>query len=206
MQSAVTRADTDPVGDFDDFWLTHPNPTDEDILGFCRAWADYQRDTEHTHVGVEHPGWWGVEAVMDAEVNGGLPMLWRMIRCLCSVVSPDDEHIVAMIGIGPIENAFFSYGERAMDLIEPAAEFDPVLLTALQSVWLLGFARSAADRRAARQTWAWPRSVAPPTLDNACYVNLAIAPDPPGCPLPVFERGPDAARDGRGGPARGPCA
>lgn len=60
--------------------------------------------------------------------------VWRVISCLCNVVDADDAHVVEMIGVSPVEDAFFDYGEEAMDLIEPAAERDPVLLAALESV------------------------------------------------------------------------
>ncbi len=55
---------------------------------------------------------------------------------MCSVVDPGDEHVVEMIGVGPIEDALGIDGGGAMNLIEPAAAANPVLLTALESVWL----------------------------------------------------------------------
>jgi hypothetical protein len=156
--------DTNRVDDFDDFWEKHPDPTDDEIAAMCHAWATYQRETRqqeaersppsgadvlvgqsdgvgHAHReaddngdGPEHPLWWAAQAVQDAGFQG-LGVLWRVIRCQCAVADPNDEWVICMIGAGSLEDAFFTYGDEAMDLIEPAAEHDPVLLQALENVW-----------------------------------------------------------------------
>jgi hypothetical protein len=83
----------------------------------------------------DESGWWAAEAVMSARFNGGLPLQWRVILGLCAAVDPDDEWVIGMIGVGPIEEILFEHGDRAMDLIEPAADVDRILHQALTSVW-----------------------------------------------------------------------
>jgi hypothetical protein len=118
----------------DEYWLTRPNPTDDDIDAVCRAWVEYQH--ERSDADDEDPLWWAVDAVLEAGGVGGLPLLWRIIVGLCSVVDPEDEHVVAMIGIQPIEDAYFEFGDEALDLMESVAEHNPVLLAALRSASL----------------------------------------------------------------------
>jgi hypothetical protein len=118
--------------DLGDYWDEHPT-SDEQIKVVCRAWLSYQREErEGDEPDVDDPHWWAVEAAMDAESDREL--LWRIIRCLCALAEPNDL-AVEMIGPGPLETMIFSEGERAMDLIEPAADEDPVLLRALTHVW-----------------------------------------------------------------------
>jgi hypothetical protein len=139
------------VEDLEDFWFHRPDPTEEDIVALARAWVTYQAEHEPRQTDPpqkpalsqnrryeaayvdqdEDPLWWAVEAVMGVD---RLPLLWRVIQTLCSVAELDQDWVVAMIGTGPVEHAFFEYGLKAMDLIEPAAERDPVLLMALESV------------------------------------------------------------------------
>jgi len=99
----------------------------------CQAWVTYQRDTGDDAVAQpEHPCWWAVSAVIGAGVDPEL--LWRVIRVLCSLVEPDDQRVVGMIAADPLWGLINSDGDRAMDLIEPAADRNPVLLTALKDV------------------------------------------------------------------------
>ncbi len=115
-----------------DYWEAHPDRSDEDIKVACEAWVTYQRKTEdEMNLSAGHPLWWAAEAVMDAETD--VELHWRLIRCLCSLVVPDDEHVVGMIAAGPLWTQFFLEGERALDRIE-SADADPVLLAALSEV------------------------------------------------------------------------
>jgi hypothetical protein len=120
-----------------DYWESRPDPSDEEIAQVCRAWISYEQRTEGTVIPDEDdPDWWAVEAVMDSEHNPHCQMTqWRLILCLCSTVGSDDESTIGMIGAGPLETMIFSDGERAMDLIEPAADEHRNLLSALTHVW-----------------------------------------------------------------------
>ena len=100
------------------YWERRPDPSDEEIAVVCRAWLSYQRE-RHEKPDDDDPDWWAVEAAMDAEMDG--PLIWRIIRCLCSLAEPDDP-AVAMIGVGPMESMLFDDGDGTMDLIEPAAD------------------------------------------------------------------------------------
>jgi Family of unknown function (DUF6869) len=115
------------------YWDEHPNASEKDIRALCEAWLSYQREERQgTEPDEADPHWWAVQAAMDVEFDE--PLHWRIVRCLCSLAEPDDP-AVAMIGIGPLETMIFQDGERAMDLIEPAADEDPVMLAALAHVW-----------------------------------------------------------------------
>jgi hypothetical protein len=117
----------------DDYWESRPDPSDDEITAVCRAWLSYEREKHDGGVDEDDPCWWAVEAVMEAEDDG--PLLWRLIRRLCSMAEPEDP-AVDMIGVGPLETMVWREGDRAMDLIEPAADADPVLQRALAKVWM----------------------------------------------------------------------
>jgi hypothetical protein len=123
--------------DDSDYWEHRTDPSDEELAEVCSAWISYQRRTHGIPQPVEDgPDWWAVEAVMDSDFDPDRRMIrWRLIRCLCSIVDPDDESTIEMIGAAPLETMIVDEGERAMDLIEPAADEDPILLEALTSVW-----------------------------------------------------------------------
>jgi uncharacterized protein DUF6869 len=117
----------------DDFWEMHPEPSDEDIADVCHAWVRYYA-VEHVGVDDEDQDWWACEAVMD--LDGTHPDLeWRVIRCLCATADPADELVLCNIGGGPLEDFLARQGPSAMDLVEPVADRDPVLLEALEGVW-----------------------------------------------------------------------
>jgi hypothetical protein len=40
-----------------------------------------------------------------------------------------------MIGVGPLESMVFQHGERAVDLIEPAADKNATLVAAMRHLW-----------------------------------------------------------------------
>lgn len=119
---------------FDDreYWGEHPSPTDEDLDEVCHAWLRYQAQTGgQVEADDQHPDWW---AVMTIEQLDGQPVQfrWRVIRRLCERAEGGDRHAIEMIGCGPVETLLFHDGEQAMDLIEPAADEIPALLTALE--------------------------------------------------------------------------
>jgi hypothetical protein len=125
-----------------DFWREHPDPSDAEIRDLCEAWLRYQRDAWDARAAVDgHPCWWAVQAAMSTD---DLNRLWRIVRGLCKYARPDDPAI-GMIGPAPIEEMLFMDAGRAMDLIEPAADEDPVLVEALTSVWADEPTRSRID-------------------------------------------------------------
>jgi hypothetical protein len=82
----------------------------------------------------DDPDWWAAEAMMDA-ANSRVELQWRLVRCLSALVDLDDLKSVLAIGAGPLEELVRRGGDSAMDLIEPAAREDRILLTALAGVW-----------------------------------------------------------------------
>lgn len=133
---------TEP-GHFVDYWRDHPNPSDEEIDAVCRAWLRYHSESRGGG-DEDHPDWWAAEAVMDL-ISEPLELEWRVTRKLAERAKGANENAVAMIGIGPVESLLHGHGEDAMDLIEPAADEIPALLTALQSVWCSDPMRSRLD-------------------------------------------------------------
>jgi hypothetical protein len=121
------------VESYENYWFEHSSASDEDMLAVCRAWVIYQRETsDETGVHDGHPCWWAVEVVTEADNDPEL--LWRVIQGLCSLVEPDDEQVVGMIAAGPLWSLVYNEGDRAMDLIEPVADRNPVLIAALKGV------------------------------------------------------------------------
>jgi hypothetical protein len=118
--------------DDEDYWDAHPDPSDEEISELCRAWLIEQNDGRER--ADREPNHWAVEALIMANEDG-IDLLWRLVRCLCALATPDQERAIDMIGVGPIEDMISADGERAMDLIEPATEDGSVLLEALTHVW-----------------------------------------------------------------------
>ena len=116
--------------------MEHPHPSDDEVDEVCRAWLRYQSQTrDREGLDEQHPDWWAVMTI--EELDGqSLQFSWRVIRRLCELGEGGDEWAVEMIGCGPVESLLFQEGEQAMDLIEPAADEIPALLTALENVWM----------------------------------------------------------------------
>jgi hypothetical protein len=125
-------------------------PSDEEVLAACRACVGYWEDTRVGNAvhDDEHPLWWGAAAVMTARLDPEL--LWRVIQKLCATVDPASASSIGMIGVGPVEDLIRRDGTHAMDLLEAEADRDPIMLTALESVWCNEPARSRLDALLAR--------------------------------------------------------
>ena len=111
-----------------DYWDTRPVSDDDDIDAVSRACLSYWKSGEESD-------WWGVEAVMEAEGLGSPQLSWRLLLALCALVDPADLERINDIGAGPLESFIRTFGEEAMDLIEPAVATHPTLLLALGAVW-----------------------------------------------------------------------
>jgi hypothetical protein len=143
LDDPAERADTADMDPDDlDYWGDHPNPADDEIRDLCEAWLTYERDDHNGGVDEEDPNWWAVDAVLDAQNEPEPDLLWSLILRLCELAEPDDPAVV-MIGCGPLESLIFDFGERAIDLIEPAADENATLfrgthlgLGTLTSVWV----------------------------------------------------------------------
>jgi hypothetical protein len=122
---------SESASDGTDYWETHPHATDEDIRQLCEAWIRYQAKGGIDGADDDDPDWWGVQVVTGVY---GLELHWRIVSRLCSLTDPTNASIVGAIGAGPLEDFIAEEGDHAMDLIEPSAERDPVLLAALGSV------------------------------------------------------------------------
>jgi hypothetical protein len=119
--------------DPDEYWEAHPEPSDAQLDELAATWIRYQ-SVDRPDVDDADPDWWACEVVMD--LYGERPDIeWRLVRALCARVDPSDELTVTAIGAGPLEDFVRHQGERALDLIEPVADTDPVLLDALECVW-----------------------------------------------------------------------
>ncbi len=124
-ERTIQRGDPGPPGPEDTIVAEGP-----DWLVYARKRGPDDIDTEP-----DEPGWWAVAAADDALFGGGLALEWRIILGLCAAVDPNDEWVIGMIGVGPIESILMRDGDAAMDLIEPAAEANSVLHQALRAVW-----------------------------------------------------------------------
>lgn len=78
--------------------------------------------------------WWAANAVL--ELTEELDPLWEVTLALCAKVDEDDMARIPDIGAGPLESMIVSFGDAAMDLIEPALAHNPTLLKALACVWV----------------------------------------------------------------------
>jgi len=127
-----------------EFWREHPDPSDADIAMVCRAWLRYQGGSPRVEVDDQHPDWWAPEALNELGYPPVPELEWKIIRCLCKLVDPAATSTISMIGASPLEDFLMRNGDRAMDLVEPAADEDPVFMEALTSVW--GFGESVRRR------------------------------------------------------------
>jgi hypothetical protein len=129
----------------EDYWDAHREPLDEEIAALCQAWIRYQRRTVgDVEPREEDPDRWAVEALNGYPWPPQRDLEWRVIRSLCALVDPEDSDTICMIGVGPMEDLLMGHGDDAMDLIEPAADGDEVLLDALAYVW--GFSLAVRPR------------------------------------------------------------
>jgi Family of unknown function (DUF6869) len=116
-----------------DYWAAHPDPSEAQLAELADAWVRYE-SVERSDVDDEDPDRWACDAVLD--LDGTRPDLeWRVIRCLCAAADPSSWPTVSSIGAGPLEDFLRRQGASALDLVEPSADADPVLLDALECVW-----------------------------------------------------------------------
>ncbi|HXD55722.1 MAG TPA: hypothetical protein VN618_13265 [Solirubrobacteraceae bacterium] len=119
-----------------DFWDEHPDPTEADVRGLCEAWARYQARSPRTgRFHDEDPDSWAAIALHSFPHPPRMELEWSVIVTLCELVDPEDDWTVQMIGASPLEDFIDEHGDQALDLIEPAADQQPVLLAALRAVW-----------------------------------------------------------------------
>ncbi len=137
---ALTRArytcDVDELAADRNFWDAHPDQSDADIDIVCRACVSYQADCEDViQPDDDHPGYWAVKAVEDANRDRLVEIQWRLIMRLCEVCDPDPDGVLGMVAAGPLYDyiQFRSRGE--LGRIEEAAPHSPKLLVALAGVW-----------------------------------------------------------------------
>src|ERR1700726_888746 len=126
-----------------DYWREHPDPTEDEIRQLCEAWLVYQREDHDGGVDTDDPNWRADDPALDAESEPEPERIWSVILRLCELASRDDPAVV-MIGAGPLESMIFQHGDRAMDLIEPAADENGTLFAALTYVW--AFSESVRPR------------------------------------------------------------
>jgi hypothetical protein len=110
------------------YWYDHEQVTADELATLAEAWvrhATLQRDVD----------FWAAEAAIDAAATPSLsPIAWRLLLALSDSVDPTDDMSIGLIGASPLEIFIDTNGTEAMDLLEPAAKANPVLLQALGSV------------------------------------------------------------------------
>jgi hypothetical protein len=105
------------------------SPSDDEIERVSKAWLAFQvtRDSEHE---------WSV-ATWDSWLEvGDYAAMSRFVLQLCRDVAPDDHKAIAMIGAAPLEDLIQRWEDAGISLVEAEAENNPILLEALDSVWL----------------------------------------------------------------------
>jgi hypothetical protein len=143
-----------------EYWDEKPNPTDDDIDAVARAWINYQERHEDP---IDAPGdvafelvvtrrtpaeweaidaeteadpeWWAVEAVMDANEDSRVEVLWRMILKLCELADPDPDGVLGMVAAGPLYDYIVFRNGGELGRVETTAPHNPKLLAALAGVW-----------------------------------------------------------------------
>ena len=68
-------------------------------------------------------------------INGDMDRLWAVIQELCARTDPEDLETISLIGAAPLEELLVTFGDAAMDLVEPAVDKSTTLLRALAMVW-----------------------------------------------------------------------
>jgi hypothetical protein len=85
-----------------DYWREHPNPTDAEIEKVARVWISYQARSEDKELPDDDPEWWACSAVIDANEDGLVDVLWRLILKLCELCDPDPDGVLGMVAAGPL--------------------------------------------------------------------------------------------------------
>jgi hypothetical protein len=105
--------------------MAHARATTSEIAD---AWLAYQARKDDAD-------FWAREAVMEFAINGDMDRLWAVIQELCARTDPEDLETISLIGAAPLEELLVTFGDAAMDLVEPAVDKSTTLLRALAMVW-----------------------------------------------------------------------
>lgn len=118
-----------------DYWREHQNPTDADIEKVARVWISYQVRSEGRELPDDDPEWWAVEAVIDANEDSRVEVLWRLILKLCELADPDPLGVLGMVAAGPLCDIINFRSGDWLGRVEATAPDNPKLLAALAGVW-----------------------------------------------------------------------
>jgi len=117
-----------------EFWDERPDPTDADIEAVARVWISYQeRWADEMDPPYSDPEWWAVAAVIDANRDSRVEVLWRLVCKLCELADPDPDGVLGMVAAGPLYD--YIVFRAGLARVEEAAPQDPKLLAALAGVW-----------------------------------------------------------------------
>jgi hypothetical protein len=91
------------------------------------AWLQY-------HATQDESDEWPLNLVDKWIRAGRIADVWRFIKDVCRRVGQDDLPLISNIGTGPLESFVGTFGDQAIDLIEPELGNNPPLLAALAMV------------------------------------------------------------------------
>jgi hypothetical protein len=87
----------------------------------------------HYHETQDESDEWPLDLLEKWIHDGCITDAWRLIKDVCGRVE-DDLRLISNIGAEPLESFVVTFGDRAMDLIEPELDDNPTLLAALAMV------------------------------------------------------------------------
>lgn len=108
---------------------TRERSTDAEVAAVSRAWIEYQADEDEALM-------WGSERIDALLRSGDMHRAWLVMLDICAHVEADDLGLALMIGASPLEDFIRTFGDQAMDLVEPAVTGNQTLLIALAGVWV----------------------------------------------------------------------
>lgn len=83
----------------------------------------------------DHPSWWAIQKFYDLE-DAHADLCWDAILKVIEL-HPSD-HVLGMLGAGPLEDLVDSHGGDFIDKIEDEARSNPAFVKALGNVWEAG--------------------------------------------------------------------
>lgn len=122
---------------------------------------------------------WPLDLIDKWIYSGRIADVWRIIIDVCGRVEQGDPRLISNIGAEPLESFVATFGDQAMNLIEPELDDNPVLLEALAMVSLRldASTRPRIDRALAERGQKRPDLIEPASVSWLTTAAAGKAPD-----------------------------